>query len=424
MPSDARLPRKLAAVLYADVAGYSRLMGEDEDGTHRRLRASLDLLAAGVKRSGGRVMHYAGDAVLARFEAVVDAVSCAIDLQRELAQRNAGLRKEQRVEFRIGINLGDVIDDRGDVYGDGVNVAARLESLAGPGEICVAESVRVALGKRLPLEFEDLGEQSLKNIDRPVRAYRLRFDEALEHAAPRAKRTLRAKSGLIAAGVALTVIAIGGAAYLRGVPTAQAPSAPAPASAASAVAPNAEGTEAARLPNSVAVLPFESLSADSSDAYITAGIHEEILNQLVRLSSLRVISRTTMMRYEGTPKSVPEIARELNVETVIEGSVRRDSNRVLVTVQLIDPQTDVHLWSESYQRDLTDLFAIQADIATNVALALEVELSGPEQGRLAREAPTASREAYELYLAAQGMLQGAGNEVASSCSCVVVGLLR
>lgn len=420
MPSDARLPRKLAAVLYADVAGYSRLMGEDEDNTHRRLRVYLDQFAGNVKRCGGRVMHYAGDAVLARFDAVVDAVSCAVDLQREFALRNAGLRQEQRVEFRIGINLGDVIDDRGDVYGDGVNVAARLEALAGPGEICVAESVRTALGKRLPLEFEDLGEQSLKNIDRPVRAYRLRFGAATQHGEShslfgRAAHVVGAKRGWVAAFVSLGALAVAGmGTYLAGgsdgATRVVQSGAGAPASTSSVALPLDATTAASdRLPNSVAVLPFESLSADPNDVYITAGIHEEILNQLVRLSSLSVISRTTMMRYADTPKSVPEIARELSVETVIEGSVRRDGSRVLVTVQLIDPETDLHLWSQSYQRDLTDVFAIQADIATNVARALEVELSTPEQDRLAREAPTDSREAYELYLAAQGILRGGLN---------------
>jgi TolB-like protein len=193
----------------------------------------------------------------------------------------------------------------------------------------------------------------------------------------------------------------------------------APASAAVAsdtgtagVAPDAGAAGAGdRLPNSVAVLPFESLSADPNDGYITAGIHEEILNQLVQLGSLSAISRTTMMRYADTSKSIPEIARELNVESVIEGSVRRAGNRVLVTVQLIDPETDLHLWSESYERDLTDVFAIQADIATNVARELEVELSAPEQEQLAREAPTDSQEAYELYLAAVGMAESATSDV-------------
>jgi class 3 adenylate cyclase/TolB-like protein len=417
MPSDARLPRKLAAILYADVAGYSRLTAEDEDNTHRRLRAALDLFAATIKRCGGRVMHYAGDAVLARFDAVVDAVSCAIDVQQELAVRNAGLRQEQRIEFRIGINLGDVIDDRGDVYGDGVNVAARLESLAGAGEICVAESVRAALGNRLPLEFEDLGEQSLKNIDRPVRAYRLRFVEGAQresHASQgRAAHRAGPKRGLVAACVAIAALAIGVVAYISGGSDGVRPEGPSSADAAVSASGSAEPAAASgRLPNSVAVLPFDSLSADPNDAYITAGIHEEILNQLVRLGSLNAISRTTMMRYAETTKSIPEIARELNVESVIEGSVRRDGDRVLVTVQLIDPQTDLHLWSESYPRELTDVFAIQADIATNVARALEVELSASEQDRLAREAPTDSQEAYELYLAALGMLGGGQNSLA------------
>jgi TolB-like protein len=225
--------------------------------------------------------------------------------------------------------------------------------------------------------------------------------------------------GLAAVYVAIAALAIGaGAYYYYGGSDGAQPATASGNAVATPASGSVAGTDAAaaaasgRLPNSVAVLPFESLSADPNDVHITAGIHEEILNQLVRLSSLRVISRTTIMRYSDTSKAVPEIARELNVQTVIEGSVRRDGNRVLVTVQLIDPETDLHLWSESYRRDLTDLFTIQSDIATNVARALEVELSAPEQDRLAREAPTDSREAYELYLAAQGLLAGGGSGLA------------
>ncbi|HEX6999300.1 MAG TPA: adenylate/guanylate cyclase domain-containing protein [Gammaproteobacteria bacterium] len=176
------LPRKLAAILYADVAGYSRLTADDEDATHRILRLYLDSISATVDRHGGRVMHYAGDAVLAMFGAVLDALKCATEIQRDLATRNAELPSDRRVQFRIGVNLGDVIEDRGDIYGDGVNVAARLEGLAEPGGICVSESVRAAVGKRPPLQFDDLGERVLKNIEHPVRAYRVRLGDA-SHAA-------------------------------------------------------------------------------------------------------------------------------------------------------------------------------------------------------------------------------------------------
>jgi TolB-like protein len=209
----------------------------------------------------------------------------------------------------------------------------------------------------------------------------------------------------------LLVLAVGLMALDNYVLDDRAPAAGTAAAAPDAGAAAATAAAGGRLPNSVAVLPFESLSADRDDAYITAGIHEEILNQLVQLGSLSAISRTTMMRYADSSKSIPEIARELNVESVIEGSVRRAGNRVLVTVQLIDPETDLHLWSESYERDLTDVFAIQADIATNVARELEVELSAPEQEQLAREAPTDSQEAYELYLAAVGMAESATSDV-------------
>ena len=186
---EERLPRKLAAILYADVAGYSRLTGEDEDATHRRLSEYLDRIAASVEGHRGRVMHYAGDAVLAMFDAVVDALSCAAHIQQDLKGQNEVLPHERKVQFRIGVNLGDVIEDRGDIYGDGVNVAARLESLAEPGGICISEAVRTAVGSKLPLDYDFLGEQQVKNISEPVRAYGVAFQSAAEVRSPSGKRT-------------------------------------------------------------------------------------------------------------------------------------------------------------------------------------------------------------------------------------------
>jgi len=272
MPKD--LPHKLAAVLYADVAGYSRLTADDEIGTHQRLSERLDTFAATVKRHGGRVMHYAGDAILARFDAVVDALACAIDVQRELAMRNSGLPADRKVEFRIGVNLGDVIEDRGDIYGYGVNVAARLESIAGSGEICVSDAVRVAAGKKLQLQFEDLGEQTLKNIDRPVRAYRMIAGAGSVVSSPEAASvwslTLRAPY-VVAAAVLVAAAAFIVVTYV-----------PDDNDAIALIANTAPGTTSANappsspvglLPSSVAVLPFENLSPDPNDAYFATALH-------------------------------------------------------------------------------------------------------------------------------------------------------
>src|SRR3990172_1333149 len=364
-----RLPRKLAAVLYADVAGYSRATATDEDESHRTLSDYLCLIASTIAGQHGQVMHYAGDAVLAMFEAAVDALACALRIQAEIGRRNELLPEPRRIAFRIGLNLGDVILDRGDMYGNGVNVAARLEALAEPGGICVSESVRTAVGQKLALHYEDLGAQALKNLDAPVRAFKVRAGSvnvtpALAPASPAPGRLPKLWLMAVAAVLVLAVVALLTVRFLR-EDTPVVDSTPMP-QAVSPVAVDAnEATQPAPLPNSVAVLPFENMSPDPNNAYFADGLHEEVLNQLAKIQAMNVIARTTMRRYADTDKSFRQIAEELNVETVMEGSVRYAGNDVRVTAQLINPATDVHLWSETYDRELKDIFSIQSDIALN-----------------------------------------------------------
>ncbi len=335
MENADRLPRKLAAILYADVAGYSRLTGTDEDTTHHRLSEYLDLISSTVERHRGRVMHYAGDAVLAMFEAVVDAVSGAVAIQKELQTRNQDFPDERKVQFRIGVNLGDVIEDRGDIYGDGVNVAARLESLADPGGICISESVRTAVGKKLDLNFEFMGEQEVKNIAEPVRAYRV---------------------------------------MLRTAETKQA------------TTPRPHNAELPDKP-SIAVLPFTNMSGDPEQEYFADGITEDIITELSRLRGFFVIARNSSFVYRGRAVAIFEVARELGVRYVLEGSVRRAGSRVRVSAQLIDGETGSHLWAERYDRDLEDIFEVQDEITQRIVGALEPSVIDAEAERSSRQRP-------------------------------------
>ena len=338
------LPRRLAAILYADVAGYSRLTGEDEDATHRTLSEYLDYVSSSIESHNGQVMHYAGDAVLAKFDAVVDALSSAVAIQTELSSRNNGVPDERRVHFRIGVNLGDVIEDRGDIYGDGVNVAARLESLAEPGGICISESVRAALGTKLPLEFKCMGEQQVKNIAEPVVAYR---------AALQAKREAEQTS--------------------------------------------AQTTNKQSGKPSIVVLPFLNLSGDPEQEYFSDGVTEEIITGLSRFRELFVIARTSSFTLKGQSVDISETASKLGVQYVLEGSVRKAGNRVRVTAQLIDATTGGHLWAENYDRALEDVFAVQDDVAQTIVATLMGRLEEASRER-ALQKRTTSLSAYDYWL--------------------------
>jgi TolB-like protein/class 3 adenylate cyclase len=370
--------RHLAAILAADVAGYSRLMGADEEGTHKRLTAHLrQLVEPKIKEHQGRVVKNTGDGLLAEFPSVVHAMRCAAEVQRGMLDREAELSDDRCIKFRIGINLGDVIAEEGDIFGDGVNVAARLEGLAEPGGICVSGVVRDQIRGKLPYALEDMGDQNVKNIARPVRACAMRPETIAELpatsrpiAAPRRRRTARLAMAVAAA--AALVIAIG-AWWLW--PAAK----PSPTSALAAATSIAQPLAAPRL--SIVVLPFANLSNDPDQQYFADGITEDLTTNLSRLPDMFVISRNSAFTYRNKPVDTKQIGRELGVRYVLEGSVQRSANRVRVTAQLINAETDAHLWAERFDRDASDLFAMQDEITRRIALALNIEMTAAEAAR-------------------------------------------
>ncbi|HKX07931.1 MAG TPA: adenylate/guanylate cyclase domain-containing protein, partial [Stellaceae bacterium] len=334
--------RRLAAILAADVAGYSRMMGADEEGTLERLKAHRrDLIDPMIAEHRGRIVKTTGDGILIEFPSVVDAVRCAVDVQKAMTDRNAGEADDRRIEFRVGINLGDVIIDGDDIHGDGVNIAARLESLADPGGICVSSKVRDEVGDKLDMAFEDLGEQSLKNIAKPVRLYRIRSDE---RAAPR--------------------------------PTLALPDKP-----------------------SIAVLPFQNMSGDPEQEFFSDGMAEDIITALSKLRSFFVISRNSTFAYKGKSIDVRQVARELGVRYVLEGSVRKAGNRLRITAQLIDATSGNHIWAQRYDRDLSDIFALQDEITQSVVGTIEPQLYAAENIRIQTKAPE-SLDAWECVIRA------------------------
>jgi TolB-like protein len=333
--------RRLTAILAADVAGYSRLMGADEEGTHERLKAHLrELIEPKIKEHRGRIVKNTGDGFLAEFSSVVAAVRCAVEVQRGIVEREPEVPEERRIRFRVGINLGDVIAEEYDIFGHGVNVAARLEAFAKPGGICISRMVRDQIRDNLAYTFEDMGEQSVKNIARPVRVYAWRPEEM--------------------AGVPPTRVST----TTSGSPPVAAP----------------------RL--SIVVLPFTNLSDDQEQQYFADGITEDLTTDLSRIARMVVISRNTAFTYRDKAVDTKQIGRELGVRYVLEGSVRRSGNQIRVNAQLIDAETDTHLWAERFDRDTGDLFALQNEITSRIAIALNVELTTLEAAR-ATEHPDA-----------------------------------
>jgi adenylate cyclase len=341
------MERRLVAILAADVVGYSRLMGASEAGTLSALKAHRRELVDGkIAEHQGRIVKLTGDGMLVEFPSVVNAVACAVEIQRRMQERNTDVPQERRIEFRIGVNLGDIIFEDNDIFGDGVNVAARIESVAKPGGVSVSGPVRDSVGNRLELVFEDMGEQALKNIERPVRIYNVSL----------------------------------------GAIQPRAPAAPPPQ-----VAP------AMKDKPSIAVLPFVNMSGDPEQEYFSDGITEDIITDLSKISGLRVIARNTVFAYKGKPSKVQRIAEELKVKFVLEGSVRKAGQRVRITGQLIDGKDGDHVWAERYDRDLTDIFAIQDDITHTIVEQLKVKLL-PEEQKAIAQASTNSVEAYTYYL--------------------------
>ena len=334
--------RRLAAILAADVAGYSRLMGADEEGTLAALKAvRRELGDPKVKEHRGRIVKTTGDGLLVEFSSVVDAVRCAVEVQRAMADRNTGVSEEKRIEFRIGINLGDIILDEDDIYGDGVNVAARLEALTEPGGICVSRVVHDQVRDKLDVVFEDMGEQQVKNIARPVHIWRVR---------------------------------------LGAKPAVSAPLA---------------------LPDkpSIAVLPFQNMSGDPEQEYFADGMVEEIITALSRIRWLFVIARNSSFTYKGKPVDVKQVARELGVRYILEGSVRKAGGRVRITAQLIDASTGAHLWADRFDGSLEGVFELQDQVASGVVGSIEPRLRQSEIERANRKL-TESLDAYDLYLRA------------------------
>ena len=336
------MERRLAAILAADVVGYSRMMGVDEVDTLNALKAHRsEVIDPTIAERGGRIVKTMGDGLLVEFGSVVDAVQCATDLQRAMAERNAGVSDERRIDFRIGINLGDVIIEDGDIYGDGVNVAARLEGLAEPGGICISRAARDQIRDKLPVVLEDLGEQSVKNIARPVRVFRIK----------------------------------------------------------PAALPVASAASEAALPDkpSIAVLPFNNMSGDPEQEYFSDGITEDIITELSRFRSLFVIARNSSFAYKGQAVKIQDVGKDLGVRYVLEGSVRKAGNRVRITGQLIDAQNGSHVWAQRYDRELEDIFAVQDDVTQAIVAALPQKLEAADLERAKRKT-TENMVAYDYLL--------------------------
>src|SRR5215471_16187723 len=339
--------RRLAAILAADVVGYSRLIGADEAGTLGRLRAiRAEVIDPAIAVHNGRLVKTTGDGLLVEFSSVVDALHAATEIQTGVAEQNAAMPQDERIEFRMGLNVGDVVIEDGDIFGDGVNVAARLEGLAEPGGICVSARVQEDAAGKLDLHFEDMGEQQLKNIARAVRVYRVRD---------------------------------------RTTPTAEPATSPKPLP----------------LPDkpSLAVLPFQNLTGDAEQEYFVDGMVDEITTAIARLPWLFVIARNSAFTYKGKPVDVRQVAQELGVRYVLEGSVRKAGNRVRITGQLVDATTGTHIWADRFDGALDDIFELQDQVASNVAGAIEPKLRQSEIERASRK-PTANLDAYDLYLRA------------------------
>ncbi len=388
--SDADLEQKLAVILYADVADYSRLTGEDELGTHQKLSVSLDLISAQVAKYEGRVVHYAGDAVLAKFGSVVAAVKCAVSFQKLLEAENWHVAAEDQLRYRVGINLGEVIVDRDDIYGDGVNIAARLESLADPGGICVSAIVREQIVGKLDLQFEDIGDQNVKNIARPIHAYRLLLAGTPGLKSPINDKNKKPRIGFGVFGGGVLVVAL--AIFLWQTPWVPQPVPTATKPASNSVAENVKDNVI-----SLAVLPFNNMSNDQEQEYFSDGMTEDLITDLSKISALTVTSRTSSFAYKGKSPDIRAVAKNLNVRYVLEGSVRKFSGRVRINAQLIDALTGNHIWAERYDRDFKDIFIVQDEVRKKIVTALAVSLTPAEEEQFAHP-QTNNAEAYDLYL--------------------------
>lgn len=348
--------RRLTAILAADVVGFSRLMGANEVGTLAALKAHRrELVDVKIAEHHGRIVKLTGDGMLTEFASVVSAVSCAIEIQEGMAVRNLGLPEDRVIQLRIGVNLGDVIVEGDDIFGDGVNVAARLESLAKPGGVAVSSSVREQVGSRLAVAFADAGEHTLKNIAQPVRVYEI----AMGNGGMKADRRERTEPS--------------------------------------------SGSGAGEKP-SIAVLPFTNMSGDPEQEYFSDGVTEDVITDLSQVSGIFVVGRNSVFTYKGKAVNLQQAAKELGVRYLLEGSVRKAGQRIRITGQLIDGETGGHLWAARYDRELTDIFAVQDEIAHTIVDQLKIKLM-PEEKKAIEQAPTSSVEAYNYYLKARQLYQ-------------------
>jgi adenylate cyclase len=345
----ANVKRKLAAILSADVEGYSRLMSEDEVGTIRTVNKYKEAMTALIRQYSGRVVDAPGDNLLAEFASVVDAVNCAVEIQRELADRNDALPVKQQMHFRMGVNLGDIVEEEDQIYGDGVNIASRVESLCDAGGVCISGTAFEHIENKLDLKFKDLGEHKVKNIVKPVRVYSIILTPESHEPVIEDKLELPDKP-------------------------------------------------------SIAVLPFVNMSGDPEQEYFSDGITEDITTDLSKMSGLFVISRSSTFTYKGKPVKIKQVAEELGVRYVLEGSVRKGSDKIRINAQLIDATTGHHLWAERYDRDLKDIFALQDEITQKIVLTLRIEVEEAELDRI-RRVPTANLNAYESALRGTGLFQ-------------------
>ena len=351
---EARVERRLAAILAADVAGYSRQMGVDEEGTLAALKACRrELIDPKIAEHHGRIVKTTGDGALVEFASAVDATRCAMEIQRAAMERNAEIPEDRRIEFRIGINVGDIIIDEGDIYGDGVNIAARVETLASPGAICISDNAYQQIKGKLALEVSDMGEQHLKNIAQPVRVHSVRSYGTTAH------------------------------------PALSLPDKP-----------------------SIAVLPFQNMSGDPEQDYFADGIVEDIITALSRFQNLFVIARNSSFTYKGRALDVKQVSRELGVRYLLEGSVRKATNRVRITGQLIDATTGAHLWADRFDGTLEDVFDLQDQVTVNVISAIAPKLEQVEIERAKRK-PTESLDAYDYFLRGTASLHQGTKEAVS-----------
>jgi adenylate cyclase len=401
--AQTHVQRRLSAILAADVVGYSRLIGDDEEGTIARLRAlRTEAIDPSVEEFGGRIVKTMGDGLLVEFASVVDAVRAAVEIQREIAERNAGGAEDQRIELRIGINLGDIVIDGDDILGDGVNVAARLENMATPGGICISDRVFAYVRGKVDVGFEDLGEQGLKNIAEPVRVYRISLDpDSAGIASVRPKKSTNAR--ISAAAILVLILISAGSGYWWW-------------SSISRVNPADVEQLVSSKPDkaSIAVLPFSNFSGNKQDHFIAKGLTEDLITTLSKVPQLSVISRTSSSAFKNKNVTTAEIAEQLGVRYLVEGSIQRSGEKLRINAQLIDAVRDHHLWAENFDGKANDLFSFQDDIVRRILVELQVKLTSGEHARFASRG-TSSLEAWlswvrgfdEVFkLTREGMVRG------------------